>query len=237
MPNRIDRDNIEFYLKEVAKRYNKKTKGKMPAEITLVGGAALILNYGFREMTTDIDAIIDAASSMKDAIAEVSNDYSLPLGWLNDDFRKTASFSTKLRNVSEYYKTYANCVEFRIVSGKYLLAMKLVSGRPYKHDRSDVVGIIKEERIRGNNYSYDEILSAIEELYGSQLELPDETRAFLSAVLAEQDLETLEEQVQDRELHVRDTLKEFEQDYPKVASSSNILEIIDRLLAEENDIP
>ena len=60
MPNRIDRDNIEFYLKEVAKRYKKKTKGKMPAEITLVGGAALILNYGFREMTTDIDAIIDA---------------------------------------------------------------------------------------------------------------------------------------------------------------------------------
>ena len=40
----------------------------MPAEIILVGGAAILVNYGFRAMTTDIDAIIHAASSMKNAI-------------------------------------------------------------------------------------------------------------------------------------------------------------------------
>ena len=35
---------------------------------------------------------------------------------------------------SKYYKTFANCVDVRTVAGPYLIAMKLKSGRSYKHD-------------------------------------------------------------------------------------------------------
>ena len=52
----------------VTKEYKKMGGKAMPAELILIGGAAVIANYGFREMTTDIDAIIHAASVMKDAI-------------------------------------------------------------------------------------------------------------------------------------------------------------------------
>lgn len=229
MPNNIDKDTIDLYLKEVAKRYKKKTKGRMPAEITIVGGAALLLNYGFRGITADIDAIIDASDYMNDAIAEVATEYGLHYDWLNDDFRKTSSFSHKLRNVSEYYRTYANCVEFRTVPGKYLVAMKLISGRPYKHDRSDVAGIIREERARGYTITYNEILSAVKELYGEQTTLTEESQLFLQSVLSNQDLPRLEQYLSNEETQVRESLIEFDKQYPNAMSSDNVLDIIDNL--------
>lgn len=62
------KENLDGYLKELAKAFRKRNGTSMPAEIILVGGAAILVNYGFRAMTTDIDAIIHAASSMKVAI-------------------------------------------------------------------------------------------------------------------------------------------------------------------------
>lgn len=53
----------------------------------LIGGASVLLNYGFRNMTTDIDAMIQAASGMKDVINTVGDRFGLPKGWLNTDFQ------------------------------------------------------------------------------------------------------------------------------------------------------
>ena len=62
--NTFNKDKLDLYLKELAKEY-KKTAGKnMPAEIILIGGAAILANYGFREITTDVDAYIKAVSSL-----------------------------------------------------------------------------------------------------------------------------------------------------------------------------
>ena len=66
--NLITRENMDTYLKAIAKQYRKLVKKAMPAEITLVGGASILINYGFRDSTYDIDALIHAASAMKDAI-------------------------------------------------------------------------------------------------------------------------------------------------------------------------
>lgn len=51
------KDNLDMYLKELAKEFRKFNGKTMPAEIILVGGAAVLANYGFRNITTDIDAI------------------------------------------------------------------------------------------------------------------------------------------------------------------------------------
>ena len=58
----ITKENIDIYLKELAKDYRKAVGKNMPAEIILIGGASVLINYGFRNMTTDIDAMIHAAS-------------------------------------------------------------------------------------------------------------------------------------------------------------------------------
>ena len=91
------KENIDTYLKEVAKEYRKQIGKNMPAEMILIGGASVLVNYGFRDMTTDIDAVIQAASVMKDVINRVGDRYDLPNGWLNQDFVRTESYSTKIK--------------------------------------------------------------------------------------------------------------------------------------------
>ena len=73
--NTFTKENLDNYLKELAKEYRKLAGKDMPAEIVLVGGAAILTNYGFRNMTTDVDAVIHAASSMKDAINKVGDKF------------------------------------------------------------------------------------------------------------------------------------------------------------------
>ena len=74
------KESIDLYLKEVAKEYRKQAGKKMPAELVLIGGASVLINYGFRNMTTDIDALIQAASAIKEAINRVGDRYGLPNG-------------------------------------------------------------------------------------------------------------------------------------------------------------
>lgn len=78
--NYFTKVNFDTYLKELAKEFRKLNGKTMKAEIILVGGAAVLANYGFRNMTTDIDAIIHASSAMRDAINKVRDKYDLPQG-------------------------------------------------------------------------------------------------------------------------------------------------------------
>ena len=54
--NYFTKENLNTYLKELGKEYKKINEKSMPAEIILIGGAAILASYGFREMTTDVDA-------------------------------------------------------------------------------------------------------------------------------------------------------------------------------------
>lgn len=99
-PFEFTKENVDTYLKAVAKEYRRRVGKNMPAELILVGGASVLINYSFRQATTDIDAVIEAASSMKDAVNCVRDQYGLPNGWLNADFQRTESFSPKLAEFS-----------------------------------------------------------------------------------------------------------------------------------------
>ena len=52
------KENIDTYLKEVAKEYRKQIGKNMPAEMILIGGASILVNYGFRDMTSDMLGIL-----------------------------------------------------------------------------------------------------------------------------------------------------------------------------------
>lgn len=144
--NKIEftKENIDLYLKDLAYEYRKMSKQRVPTEIILVGGASILINYGFRNMTSDIDAIIHSASLIKEAINHVGERYNLPAGWLNQDFVMTQSYSSTLIRISKYYKTYFGVLTVRTVDAEYLIAMKLKSGRQYKSDLSDIIGILSE---------------------------------------------------------------------------------------------
>lgn len=160
-PDSFTKENLDTYLKELAKEYRRVGGKAMPAEIILVGGAAILANYGFREMTADIDAVIHSASSMKDAVNAVGNRFDLPRGWLNEDFVHTDSYSPKLDELSVYYKSFYGVLSVRTIEAEYLIAMKLRSGRKYKNDLSDVVGILAEHKKRGLELTLEKINSAV----------------------------------------------------------------------------
>jgi len=226
--NAFTRDNLNEYLKALAKEFRRRNGTAMPAEIILIGGASILANYGFREMTYDMDAIITASSAMKEAIAFVGEKYSLPNGWLNTDFTRTKSYSQKLLEVSLYYKTFSNIVTIRTVAAEYLVAMKLMSGRRYKNDLSDIVGILWEHQKSENPITMDMIDSAVLALYGGWDEVPENSKAFISAVLANGDYETLYSQSRDSELQSRDILLDFEQRYPNTLKAEDIDSVLEK---------
>ena len=223
------RDDIDMYLKEVAREYRKQVGKSMPAELILIGGASVLINYGFREITTDIDAVILAASAMKDAINRVGDRYALPVGWLNEDFKKTASYSNRLAQFSTYYKTYSNVLTIRTMAAEYLIAMKLRSGRQYKQDLSDVLGILAEHEKNGIPLTLEQIKRATIELYDSWDTLPETSRNFIENVIQDGHFEKLYAQARTGEKETRSLLLDCEQAYPGVTKGSNVDEIAENL--------
>ena len=65
--DKITRTNAMDIIKRFAKEY-RKALGKAPAEIIIVGGGSIMLNYKFRDATQDFDVILRAASGIKDVI-------------------------------------------------------------------------------------------------------------------------------------------------------------------------
>lgn len=220
------KENLDICLRQLAKEYRRLNGTSVPAELILIGGAAVLVSYGFRDMTYDVDAIIHASSSMKDAVNRVGDSLGLPNGWLNSDFTKTKSYSPKLPEFSKYYRTYSNVLSIRIVSGDYLVAMKLMSGRKYKNDISDIVGILREEKEKGTPLTFETIDKAVCDLYGGWTKLPPESQALLREILREHNLEALYEKYRSTEKKTKSTLIAFEKDNPNVLNEDNLDDII-----------
>jgi len=180
-------------------------------------------------MTTDIDALIQAASAMKEAINHVGDRYGLPNGWLNTDFTNTDSYSAKLSQFSVYYTTYANIVTIRTVTAEYLIAMKLRSGRQYKSDLSDILGILAEHGKRGTPISMEQIHKAVIDLYGSWESLPESSQVFIENVMEDGHFEALYEQTANGEKEVGALLVQFEKNYPHIVTGKNENEIAGNL--------
>lgn len=220
------KDNLDYYLKELAKEFRKLNGKITPAEIILIGGASILLNYGFREMTYDMDAIISASSVIKEAINRVGDKYSLPNGWLNTDFVKTKSYTPKLIEFSVFYKSYYHILNVRTVASEYLVAMKLMSGRKYKNDLSDVIGILYEHEKQGKPLSMKQIEKAVCNLYECWDSLPEDSKKFIISVLNKGNYEGLLRQYREEELANKDVLLEFNETYPGVTNENNITDIL-----------
>ena len=226
--NVFNKDNLNQYLNELSKAYKKLGGKNMPAEIILIGGAAIIENYGFRDMTTDIDAVIHAASVMDDAIRQVGNKYQLPIGWLNSDFTKTVSYSRKLENHSVFYKTFNQVLTVRTVNAEYLIAMKLRSGRKYKNDLSDIIGILAEHNKRGDPITYEQIDKAVVDLYGSWDGISPNVVTFIKGALADGDYKRIYDSIRENEQNARELLLDFQEKYPDALKEENVNQILQK---------
>ena len=205
MSNEFNKRTIDHYLYEIAKEYKRLNKNSPDAEIILVGGASVIINYNLREMTTDIDVLIRAASNMKDAINVVGERNDLQDNWINEDFKQTSSYSPKLVEHSKYYRQFYG-LTVRTISGAYLVAMKIKAGRVYKKDLSDLIGIIYESKESGNAISYDDVNKAMIDLYGGWENTKDYIKRTVQKIFEVEDLQTLYHETIEKELRNRETL-------------------------------
>jgi len=229
------KEDLDRYLKELAREFRKRNGKTMPAEITLIGGASVLINYGFREMTYDMDAIMDAASSIRDAIIVVGDKYGLPNGWINDDFMKTDSYTPRIVRYSQYYRTYSNVMTVRTVTGEYLVAMKLRAGRQYKYDRSDVIGILWEQEKKGDPLSLERIKKAVEDLYDSYDILSDDVKLFIEQAIRNGRYEELYARVRQAEAENKEILLVYQEEKPGVISNDNVNDIIAALRRKKED--
>ncbi len=225
----ITKEATDKFFYELAKEYKKKTR--FPLEIIIVGGGVIIINYSFRLMSQDIDALFNYKDDyVKQCIYKVAEKMHIPSDWLNDDFIKSDSYTPKIRQYSMFYKTYSQVLTVRLVEREYLIAMKLVaaSTREYKYDHSDIVGVLKEEKNKGNPVTREEINSALMNLYGRLDIVSDEMFKKLDEMLSTEDLETLFNNAVERERQIREELTRLEQQ-GLVVRRSNIKEIVDMI--------
>ena len=229
------KENLDACLKELGKEYRSRSGTAMPAEVILIGGASILVNYGFRDVTYDVDAVIMASSAMKEAVNRVSDKLGLPNGWLNMDFKRTASYSDKLAEVSVYYKTFSNVLTIRTITAEYLIAMKLKSGRQYKYDLSDIVGILWEHDKTGKPISREAVDEAVTVLYGGWEAIPPISNELIQTAFDSGDYEKLYLSSRESEQQSKEILQDFERDYPGELKGENIDSIIEKARKKRGD--
>ena len=179
------KDLLEECLKELASALKKRTKKRnLNCELIIVGGASIILNYGFRNSTSDIDCTDKHRVLMNDITNNIAEKHHLPFSWINTDFMNSNSYSPKLDQYSSFYKSYGNgTLNVRTIKDEYLLAMKVMSGRKYKNDYSDIYGIIISCKDNGKTITLEMLKKAVIDLYDSLEKLDKNAFEFAKKII------------------------------------------------------
>ena len=230
IPETIDKANIDTILNDLAKELKKEFGKFMQFEIIIVGGASIVLNYDFRDATRDVDCIVSPPTSINDAINRTGDKNGLENGWLNSDFKKTASYSPKIIQYSKYYKQFQHILTVRTIADEYLIAMKLASIREYKHDKSDIVGIL----ISNTSIDMNKINKAVDDLYDGWNNMPNGAKKFVTTVL-ENRTNNIYESVKYEENQNKKSLQQFEQEYKNVLNADNISDILAAITKKEQN--
>ena len=112
--------------------------------------------------------------------------------------------------------------------------MKLMAGRKYKNDLSDIVGILAEHEKQGKAITLEMIKTAVTNLYGSWDKLSADSRDFIEGTMEKGNFEQLYKTVSEEEKKSKETLIEFQQDYPGVATTENIDSILNNLKKKQS---
>ncbi len=120
------------------------------------------------------------------------------------------------------------------MSAEYLVAMKLMAGRQYKNDLSDIVGILIEQEERKDAFTLDRIKKAVIDLYDSYDRLPENSRIFIESIYEKEDLRGFYQQCRQFELANKDVLLDFQDDYPGVLRGDNLADVLKAAKEKKN---
>lgn len=112
--------------------------------------------------------------------------------------------------------------------------MKLRSGRKYKKDLSDIIGILYEHQQSGNVITMQDIDKAVCNLYGSWDVISEDSKSFINSTFENENLEDVYNQVYKEEYENKSIIQSFETNYPDVANSKNVDDILKQLKDKKN---
>lgn len=116
-------EEVKDLLRELARRL--QTLG-VAADIYLVGGAAIAVEYSSRRSTTDIDAVYQPEQTVNEVAHAMANDMGLDPKWLNNSAKAWMPNAT---DAEAAVVPVADNLTLRVASPRFLLAMKMAAGR------------------------------------------------------------------------------------------------------------
>ncbi len=143
------------------------------AEIAIYGGVAMLLQFGARAATRDIDFThVDGNAGVLQKVAEkVGARHGMPQGWFNDSVRMFVSDRPELMPFGDFPAGGRTGLRVLLASPRYILAMKLLAMRsPLEtNDMRDVWHLLDECRIT----TADEAVAWISRFYPGDAMQPD----------------------------------------------------------------
>lgn len=124
-------------------------------EVSLYGGAVMVLAFNARISTKDIDAVFEPVKEIRNAAHRVADRYNLNLDWLNHAVRMFV-----VKHKRDLLFELSN-LRVTVPEPDYLLAMKILALRPETEDESDATFLIEHLKIS----SKDEILKIVADYY------------------------------------------------------------------------
>ena len=162
-------DQIRDLLTELGRRL---TARGVQATIHVVGGAAIALEFDTRRVTTDVDAVLAPATTVRAEAADIAAERGLPSDWLNDSVAAFVPGDDDGATPLEI-----DGVTVTTASPEHLLAMKMAAYRPGK-DQADLELLFDRLGITTPDQAADIALR----VYGPYtVVLPDRAELILSA--------------------------------------------------------
>lgn len=179
--NQINSSNIDKYLYDLYQEIVKINRNStLAVDIYIMGGSAVMINNKFREATIDIDAYIRSTIDIRGPVKEVAKQHNLPNDWLNTNVTVTQSFSKKLLQHFKLYKKIGDNLNVYVLDNLAQVCMKLVSYRVDSSDITDIKGIVSS----GFNYTYDEVMETITDIYGDDSVISVDAQLFIYNLLS-----------------------------------------------------
>ena len=94
---------------------------------------------------------------------------------------------------------------------------------------SDIVGILTEHEKQGNPITFEMINKAVTNLYGNWEALSSDSREFIEGIMEKGNFEQLYKAVSEEEKKSKETLIEFQENYPGVTTTENVDSILSNL--------
>lgn len=138
-------DEIRRHLQNLGQRLLARG---ITADLYLFGGAVMVLVYGTRPGTHDIDAVFEPKVAVYKVARQMADELELDPNWLNDAVKGWLSPQGVMRTYLELPG-----VRVSVPDPAYLFAMKVLASRP--EDRPDLEALIEHLGLQSVDQALD----------------------------------------------------------------------------------